>query len=108
MLLVIHVIQDVRRHLKAPDLPCVIGELGHGGPTDSPEMPSIRRAQAAVPARPEFKGKARFVPTQAFQRKPENSPCPGHGHHEYADANTCLPTGAALGEAMLALLPAKK
>lgn len=103
----VHLIQDVRRDLNAPKLPVVIGELT--GPwVDAPgEWAVLRRAQAAVAQRPEFAGTVRFVPTAAFVRAPEDSPCPGHGHHEFANAETYLLVGEALGQAMRELLPGR-
>jgi HEAT repeat protein len=99
-----HLIADVRRDWKRPNLPVVIGELGNGGADASPEMRAIRAAQRAVAARKELRDTVRFVGTQSFQRKPEDSPNPGHGHHEYGNAETYLLTGAALGEGMRLLL----
>lgn len=49
-------------------------------------------------------GGARFVPTRAFLREPEASPHPGHGHHWFGNAESCLPIGDALGRAMVELL----
>jgi hypothetical protein len=99
-----HLIADVRRDWKSPNLPVVIGELGNGGADASPEMRAIRAAQRAVAARKELRDTVRFVGTQSFQRKPEDSPNPGHGHHEYGNAETYLLTGVALGEGMRLLL----
>jgi hypothetical protein len=104
----VNLVADVRRELKAPELPVVIGEIT--GPwVDAPdEWGTLRRAQAAAAARPEVRGagptpRACFVPTAAFVRDPEQSPCPGHGHHEFANAETYLRVGNALGEAMRSL-----
>jgi len=47
-----------------------------------------------------------FVETHDFVRKPEESPCPGHGHHEFANAETYFLVGDALGKAMKRLLGA--
>ena len=99
----VHLIHDVRTDLGAPDLPVVVGELT--GPwVDAPgEWNLLRKAQAAAAARPEFAGSVAFVPTHDFVRKPEDSPNPGHGHHEFGNAETTLLVGQALGEAMLKL-----
>lgn len=99
-----HLIRDLRREWSSPELPVVIGELGNGGAGASPEMASIRKAQAAVAERAEFRGNVRFVSTHAFQRPADESPCPGHLHHEFANAETYWLTGRALGEGLLALL----
>ena len=46
-----------------------------------------------------------FAPTRSFVRKPEDSPNPGHGHHEFGNAETIFLVGDALGKAMLPLVP---
>jgi len=53
------------------------------------------------------KGTALFVETRDFVRKPEDSPWPGHGHHEFANAETYFLVGNALGEGMRKLLAAR-
>jgi hypothetical protein len=100
----VHLVQDLRRDWNAPGLPVVIGELGNGGREASPEMAAIRAAQAAAAARPEFRGTVLFVETHDLQRPAEESPCPEHFHHEFANAETYWLTGRALGEGMLRLL----
>ena len=54
-------IRDVRKDLKAPNLPAVIGELGAGG-----KRGDFQAAQAAVAELPEFKGNVKFVKTIEF------------------------------------------
>ncbi len=54
-------IKDVRKDLKAPNLPVVIGELGAGG-----KRGDFQAAQAAVAELPEFKGNVTFVKTVEF------------------------------------------
>ena len=100
-------IRDVRRDLTDPDLPVVIGELT--GPwVDAPESwETLRRAQRTVAEREEFRDRARFVSTRAFVRAAEHSPNPGHGHHEFGNAETYLLVGDALGKAMVSLLAGK-
>ncbi len=94
-----HLIRDVRKEFGVPKLPVIIGELT--GPwVDAPkEWTALRDAQAAVAKRPEFADNVMFVPTRAFVRKAEDSPNPGHGHHEFGNAETCFLVGDALGEA---------
>lgn len=101
----VHLIHDLRREWKAEALPVVIGELGNGGAEASPEMLAMRSAQKHAAERAEFAGTVRFVETHAFQRLANESPCPGHLHHEFANAETYWLTGRALGEGLLALLP---
>ena len=54
-------IKDVRKDLKAPNLPVVIGELGAGG-----KRGDFQAAQKAVADLPEFKGNVKFVKTVEF------------------------------------------
>jgi Carbohydrate esterase, sialic acid-specific acetylesterase len=100
----VNLIKDVRKELKAPDLPVVVGELT--GPwVDAPgEWSTLRKAQAAAAARPEFRGNVLFVPTHDFVRPANESPNPGHGHHEFGNAETYVLVGDALGKGMVKLL----
>jgi hypothetical protein len=100
----VNLIKDVRWDLDAPKLPVVIGELT--GPWVQAPGPwaALRRAQAAAAARPEFSGNVLFVETHDFVRKPDDSPNPGHGHHEFGNAETYFLVGDALGRAMVRLL----
>ena len=96
-------INDVRAEFHSPKLPVVIGELT-GAWVDAPESwAGIRRAQAAVAQRPEFRENVRFAATRDFVRKAEDSPNPTHGHHEFGNAETYCLTGQALGRAMVEL-----
>jgi len=99
-----NLIRDVRKDLKAPNLPFIIGELT--GPwVDAPgSWKTLRQAQAAVAKRPEFKDTVLFVETHDFVRKAEDSPNPGHGHHEFGNAETYFLVGDALGKGMKKLL----
>jgi hypothetical protein len=103
-LYLVNLIRDVRRELGVAGLPVVIGELT--GPwVEAPgEWAALRRAQAAAARRPEFAGTVAFVSTHEFVRRPEDSPNPGHGHHEFGNAETGLRVGVALGRAMVELL----
>jgi hypothetical protein len=99
----VRLIKDVRKDLGAPYLPIVIGELT--GPwVEAPgEWADLRKAQAQAASRPEFRGNVTFVSTRDFVRKPEESPNPTHGHHEFGNAETYLLVGEALAQAMLKL-----
>ncbi len=101
----VNLIKDVRKDLAAPKLPVAIGELT--GPwVDAPgAWATLRKAQAAAAARPEFQGSVVFVPTREFVRPAKESPNPGHGHHEFGNAETYFLVGNALGEAMVKLCP---
>ncbi len=100
----VNLIHDVRQDLHAPHLPVVIGELT--GPWVQAEggWDRLRKAQAAAAERPEFAGNVLFVPTHDFVRRPEDSPNPSHGHHEFGNAETYFLVGDALGKGMLKLL----
>ncbi len=67
--LLTHFIRDVRKDLKAPKLPFVIGVMGIDGKkhdtTPGTQM-YFRQAQMAVAALPEFKGNVEAVPTSLF------------------------------------------
>ncbi len=94
-----HLIHDVRKEFGVTKLPIIVGELT-GAWVDAPqEWTALRKAQASVAERPEFKDNVIFVPTRTFVRKPEDSPNPGHGHHEFGNAETCFLVGDALGKA---------
>ncbi|MDE2507061.1 MAG: sialate O-acetylesterase [Planctomycetota bacterium] len=103
----VNFIKDVRKDLNAPNLPFVIGELT--GPwVEAPgAWSTLRKAQENAAARPEFRGNAAFVSTRDFVRKPEESPNPGHGHHEFGNAETYLLVGDALGKSMTTLMSAQ-
>lgn len=100
----VNLIKDVRKDLKAPKLPVVIGELT--GPwVDAPgAWATLRKAQAAAAARPEFMGNVIFVETHDFVRPAKESPNTGHGHHEFGNAETYVLVGDALGKGMVKLL----
>ena len=64
-----HFIRDMRRDLKAPNLPFVIGELGAGGVDANEGALTFRRQQAAVADIPEFKGNVAFAKTAIYWPK---------------------------------------
>lgn len=99
-----HFIRDIRRDLKAPNLPFVIGETGMTGPTEThPRALSLMKAQAAVAEHPEFKGNVAFVGTKSFWRPQEESPS-GQGYHWNTNAETYYLIGEAMGEALKRLI----
>lgn len=102
----VNLIRDVRKDLQAPRLPVVIGELT--GPwVEAPgAWATLRKAQAHAASRPELEGNVLFVSTHDFVRRPEDSPNPGHGHHEFGNAETYFLVGDALGKGMVKLLSA--
>jgi hypothetical protein len=104
----VNLINDVRKEFKAPGLPVVVGELTGPWADAPPEWASLRKAQAAAAARPEFRGNVLFVPTHDFVRPAQESPNPGHGHHEFGNAETYFLVGDALGKGMVQLLTRPK
>ena len=100
----VHLVKDLRKELKSPKLPVVIGELGNGGPKAGANMLAIRAAQKAAAERKSFKGTVKFVSTTAFARPKEESPNMGHGHHWFGNAESYFLIGDALGKGMLKLL----
>lgn len=61
-----HFIRDVRKDLKAPKMPFVIGELGTDGPGAEGWVATFRRQQAEIAALAEFKGTVRLAKTAEF------------------------------------------
>jgi len=96
-------VADVRSDLGIRQLPVVIGEIT--GPwRDAPrEWERLRAAQRAVGTNRGM-GPNAFVPTRAFVRDASESPNPGHGHHEFGNAETILLVGEALGRAAVGLV----
>ena len=79
----VHLIKDLRAHLKQPNLPVVVGELGNMGENAGKNMKAIREAQRKACERKEWKGRVSFVKTTDFARPKEESPNVGHGHHRF-------------------------
>jgi len=95
---------DIRRDLGVADLPFAIAETGMSGPGEThPRALSLMRAQAAVAARPEFRGTVSFVGTREFWRPEEESPANNQGYHWNMNAETYYLIGAGLGRALLDL-----
>ena len=103
----VNLIKDVRHEFDVPSMPVVIGELT--GPWVKAEggWDQLRQAQAAAALHTELGKTVVFVPTHDFVRRPEDSPNPGHGHHEFGNAETYFLVGEALGNGMLSLHGAK-
>jgi hypothetical protein len=104
-----NLINDLRKDLKAPKLPVVIGEFTGPWGADCKEAAAltIRKAQKDVAEKPEFAGMAKFVVTHDFVRSEKESPT-GEGYHEFKNGETYFLLGDAFGKAMISLLaPAK-
>ncbi len=108
-------IRDVRKDLKAPNLPMVIGELGAAKRGD------FQAAQEAVAKLPEFRGSVKFVKTREFwehevEEMVNNGVWKGsdwvkfynvgseRGYHYLGSAKIYYQMGKAFGEGMAELL----
>jgi len=100
-----NLINDVRRELKVPELPVVIGEFTGpwGADCKEPAALAIRKAQKDVAAKPEFAGTVKFVETHDFVRTAGQSPTE-EGYHEFKNGETYFLIGDAFGKAMKGLL----
>ena len=97
-----NLVKDLRRELGSPELPFVVGQTGNTN------RPDLWVAQEAATRFPDFSGRAAYVPTRDFLRKPTESPNPGHGHHWYGNAESYLRIGQAMGRAMIMILDPTK
>lgn len=99
-----HFITDVRRDLKAPDLPFVVAALGHADEPNVGKNPKIiHDAQMAIgnaEKYPQFKGNVISVDTRPFFRPPAKSPG-GRPQYYYGNAETFLEIGEALARALI-------
>jgi len=108
-------IKDVRKDLKAPNLPVIIGELGAGKRGD------FQAAQEAAAKLPEFEGNVKFVKTREFwEPEVEKMVNQGvwtgpdwvkfynvgseRGYHYLGSARIYYRMGKAFGEGMVELL----
>jgi alpha-galactosidase len=113
-----HFIRDVRRDLKSPKLPFVIGQMGVDGEKPSAGVKKFKDAQAAVMEVPDFKGNVALVKTDAFWDTDAeavfkkgwrenidewNKVGSDYPYHYLGSAKTMLGIGRAFGEAVLEL-----
>ncbi len=116
-------IRDVRKDLKVPNLPFVVGQMGQNGPDGaSDRMQIIKDAQASVETIPEFKGNVKVVKTDVFwdtkaaelvenwqdhidEWKKVGS---DYGYHYLGSTITFSKIGRAFGQAALDLIKAPK
>lgn len=100
----VNFIRDIRRDLKAPNLPFVIAETGMGGmqETDADAL-ALMQAQAAAIQQKDFAGNAAFVGTRNFWRTSAESPR-DQGYHWNSSAETYYLIGEGMGKAMIELL----
>ena len=117
-------IRDVRKEFKAPNMVFVIGQMGHDGMKPDKEgspRDYIKKAQAAVPNYPEFKGNAVCVKTDRFWDMEAHAIYTGpggwrkdvdkwrqfgndRGYHYYGSPWCFAQIGTTFGEAMIELL----
>jgi hypothetical protein len=97
-------IRDVRKELKSPNLPFVIGGMGQGGDQPMYKSEIIRKAQKATAEMKEFRNNnVRYVPTAPYWRDGKK----GDGEYHYnGNAEIFLLIGKAFGKAILEMQPA--
>jgi alpha-galactosidase len=113
-----HFIRDVRKDLKAPKLPFVVGQMGVDGASPGANIKRFKDAQAAVLELAEFKGNVALVKTDVFwdteaeavfkkgwrEHLDEwNKVGSDFPYHYLGSARTMLRIGRAFGEAVLEL-----
>jgi hypothetical protein len=111
-------IRDVRRDLKAPGLPFVIGQMGVDGTDPGAGVKKFKAAQAAVLEAAEFKGNVALVKADVFwdldaeavfkkgwreHLEEWNKVGSDYPYHYLGSARTMYRIGRAFGEAMLEL-----
>src|SRR5207247_9516651 len=110
--------RDVRKDLKAPNLPFVVGQMGVDGASPGANIKRFKDAQAAVLDVAEFKGNVALVKTDAFwdteaeavfkkgwrEHKDEwDKVGSDYPYHYLGSVKTMCKIGRAFGEAMLEL-----
>jgi hypothetical protein len=118
-----HFINDVRKDLRAPKLPFVIGVMGQNGSKPAGgAMLTIQKAQLSMNDVPEFKGNVKAIRTDALVDKNAEELYPtwrknfeqwklvggDHPYHYLGSAIWFNRIGKAMGEAMLELLKDRK
>jgi alpha-galactosidase len=118
-----HLIRDIRRDLKSPKLPVVIGQMGVDGENPSANIRKFKETQAAIMQIGEFKGNVALVKTDPYWDKEAevvfkkgwrehigewNKVGSDYPYHYLGSAKTMLRIGRALGEAALELRGEKK
>jgi alpha-galactosidase len=118
-----HFIDDVRKDLKAPKLPFVIGQMGVDGVNASGGIKKFKDAQAAVLDDSKYKENVALVKTDAFwDTEAEavfkkgwrenidewNKVGSDYPYHYLGSAKAMIRMGRGFGEAMLAMLNEKK
>ena len=110
-------IRDVRKDLRSPKLPFVIGAMGHQGSAQKGTTKILADAQIATAQMPEFKGNVITVQTadfwdydagKAFENKIEDPATweklgSNRAYHYFGSATFFEKTGTAFAEAMIEL-----
>ena len=118
-----HFINDLRKDLKAPNMPFVVAVMGQNGskPAKGP-MLAIQNAQMAMEQIPEFKGNVKAVRTDVLVDKAAEDLYPtwrqnfeqwektgsDHGYHYLGSAIWHIRMGKAFADAALDLIAAQK
>jgi alpha-galactosidase len=117
-----HFIRDVRKDLKVPKLPFVVGEMGVDGDRPGANIQRFKEAQAAILKDAAFKGNVALVKTDVlWDREADavfrkgwrenldawNKVGSDYPYHYLGSAKTMLRIGRAFGEAMLKLRDGK-
>jgi alpha-galactosidase len=113
-----HFIRDVRKDLKAPKLPFVIGQMGVDGMNPGANVQRFKEAQAAVMEVAEFQGNVALVKTDRFwdteaeavfkkgwreNLEEWNKVGSDYPYHYLGSPRTMVRIGRAFGEAVLEL-----
>ena len=112
-----HFIRDVRKDLKSPKLPFVIGAMGHNGTAQKGTTKILADAQIATAQMPEFKGNVITVKTadfwdydagNAFENKNKDPDTwaklgSNRAYHYFGSAAFFEKTGIAFAEAVIEL-----
>ena len=117
-----HLINDVRKDLKAPKMLVVIAAMGQNGSKEAKgNMALVKKAQFAMNDVPEFKGNVKTIATDVLIDKAAEKLYPtwrknfeewektgsDRGYHYLGSAIWFNRIGKAMGEAMLKMLPKK-
>jgi len=96
-----HFIRDLRKDLKTPELPVIIGVVGHGGDKPDQAGQEMRKAQTAVAEMDEFRATVVAVPMAPYWDPTTKY---DGGYHYNGSARFYYGAGEALGQAMVELL----
>ena len=98
-----NLIRDLRRDLKAPKMPVVVGAIAY----DNGKLHDAQMAVGDSGKYPEFAGNVTSVDTRPFFRSPDQSPG-GYATQYFLNADSFLEIGEAFGPSMLQLVKSSK